>query len=155
MLLLACHRLEYTPFISSEHPDQGARSRKRTHPCRLVPITTTMTLPPVPSDTPWCIVLPRQEDALMVQAVSPQTAPELIDAPEDCALAVWQERYPDRWLLVEVTHEDDGEPLTGRLLAPAVASSLGRRLVGTERIIGVTGRSIRRGILSLPTKCPK
>ena len=56
---------------------------------------------------------------MMVQAVSTQTAPELIDASEDCALAVWQERYPDRWLLVEVTHEDDGEPLTGRLLAVA------------------------------------
>jgi hypothetical protein len=39
--------------------------------------------------------------------------------PEDCALAVWQEHYPDRWLLVEVTGEEDGEPLTGRLLAVA------------------------------------
>jgi hypothetical protein len=39
--------------------------------------------------------------------------------PEDRALAVWQERYPDSWLLVEVTGEEDGEPLTGRLLAVA------------------------------------
>jgi hypothetical protein len=34
-------------------------------------------------------------------------------------LTVWQERYPDSWLLVEVTDEEDGEPLTGRLLAVA------------------------------------
>ena len=55
----------------------------------------------------------------MLQTLANQTDPELIDASEDCMLAVWQERYPDRWLLVEVTGEDDGEPLTGRLLAVA------------------------------------
>jgi len=43
----------------------------------------------------------------------------VIHTPEDCALAVRQERYPDRWLLVEVTDEDDGEPLMGCLLAVA------------------------------------
>jgi hypothetical protein len=56
---------------------------------------------------------------MIVQTVSTQTAPEPIDTPEDCALVIWQERYPDRWLLVEVIHEDDGELLTGRLLAVA------------------------------------
>jgi hypothetical protein len=55
--------------------------------------------------------------AAMLQTLANQTAPELIDASEDCMLTVWQERYPDRWLLVEVTGEDDGDPLTGRLLA--------------------------------------
>ena len=55
----------------------------------------------------------------MLQTLATQTAPELIDTSEDCTLAGWQERYPDRWLLVEVTGEDDGEPLTGRLLAVA------------------------------------
>jgi hypothetical protein len=55
----------------------------------------------------------------MLQTLATQTDPELIDTSEDCALAVWQERYPDRWLLVEVTGEEDGEPLTGRLLAVA------------------------------------
>jgi hypothetical protein len=55
----------------------------------------------------------------MLQTLATQTDPELIDTSEDCALAVWQERYPDRWFLVEVTGEDDGEPLTGRLLAVA------------------------------------
>ena len=55
----------------------------------------------------------------MLQILAVQTDPELIDTSEDCALAVWPERYPDRWLLVEVTSEDDGEPITGRLLAVA------------------------------------
>ena len=55
----------------------------------------------------------------MLQTLANQTAPELIDASEDCPLAVWQERYPERWLLVEVTGEEDGEPRTGRLLAVA------------------------------------
>jgi hypothetical protein len=55
----------------------------------------------------------------MLQTLANQTAPELIDASEECTLTVWQERYPDRWLLVEVTGEEDGEPLTGRLLAVA------------------------------------
>ena len=55
----------------------------------------------------------------MLQTLATQTDSELIDTSEDWALAVWQERYPDRWLLVEVTGEDDGEPLTGRLLAVA------------------------------------
>jgi hypothetical protein len=55
----------------------------------------------------------------MLQTLANQTEPALIDASEDCTLAVWQERYPDRWLLVEVTGEEDGEPRTGRLLAVA------------------------------------
>ena len=55
----------------------------------------------------------------MLQTLATQTAPELIATSEDCTLAGWQERYPDRWLLVEVTGEDDGEPPTGRLLAVA------------------------------------
>jgi len=55
----------------------------------------------------------------MFQALATQTEPEVMHTPEDRVLAVWQERYPDRWLLIEVTCEDDGEPLTGRLLAVA------------------------------------
>ena len=55
----------------------------------------------------------------MGQAVVTQEEPEVINAPEECALAAWQELYPERWLLVEVTHEEDGEPLAGRLLAVA------------------------------------
>jgi len=55
----------------------------------------------------------------MLQTLANQTDPELINTSEDCMLTVWQERYPDRWLLVEVTSEEDGEPLTGRLLAVA------------------------------------
>jgi hypothetical protein len=55
----------------------------------------------------------------MLQTLATKTALEVIHTPEDCALAVWQERYPDSWLLVEITDEEDGEPLTGRLLAVA------------------------------------
>ena len=55
----------------------------------------------------------------MLQTLATRTEPELMHTPEDCALTVWQERYPDSWLLVEVTDEEDGEPLTGRLLAVA------------------------------------
>ncbi len=55
----------------------------------------------------------------MGQAVVTQTEPVVVNAPEERALAAWQDLYPDRWLLVEVSHEEDGEPLTGRLLAVA------------------------------------
>ena len=55
----------------------------------------------------------------MLQTLTNQTDLELIDTSEDCMLTVWQERYPERWLLVEVISEEDGEPLTGRLLAVA------------------------------------
>ena len=55
----------------------------------------------------------------MLQTLATQTEPEVMHTLEDRALAVWQERYPDRWLLVEVTGEEEGEPLTGRLLAVA------------------------------------
>jgi len=30
-----------------------------------------------------------------------------------------EERYPDTWLLLEVTEEDDGEPVRGKLIATA------------------------------------
>ena len=55
----------------------------------------------------------------MGQALATQTEPEVMNAPEERPLAAWQDLYPNRWLLVEVTHEEDGEPLTGRLLAVA------------------------------------
>jgi hypothetical protein len=55
----------------------------------------------------------------VLQTLTNQTDLELIDTSEDCMLTVWQERYPERWLLVEVISEEDGEPLTGRLLAVA------------------------------------
>ena len=55
----------------------------------------------------------------MLQTLATQSALKVMHTPEDCALDVWQERYPDSWLLVEVTGEEDDEPLTGRLLAVA------------------------------------
>ncbi len=55
----------------------------------------------------------------MLQVLPPETEPEVIHASEDRVLVAWQELYPERWLLLEITHEEDGEPLTGRLLAVA------------------------------------
>ena len=55
----------------------------------------------------------------MLQTVATQTEAEVMHTLEDRALVVWQERYPDHWLLIEVTSEEDGEPLTGRLRAVA------------------------------------
>jgi hypothetical protein len=57
--------------------------------------------------------------AVMAQTLVPRIEPEVIHASEDRALVVWQELYPDHWLLLEVTHEEDSEPVTGRLLAVA------------------------------------
>jgi len=31
----------------------------------------------------------------------------------------WENQYPDTWILLEVTEQDDGEPVRGRLLATA------------------------------------
>ena len=32
---------------------------------------------------------------------------------------VWEMQYPDMWILLEITQEDEGEPMCGRLLATA------------------------------------
>ena len=53
---------------------------------------------------------------MLLQTLATQTEAGVMSIPEDRALVVWQERSPDRWLLVEVTGEEDGAPLTGRLL---------------------------------------
>lgn len=34
-------------------------------------------------------------------------------------IQMWEAQYPDTWLLLEITTEDEGEPLCGRLLATA------------------------------------
>jgi len=46
----------------------------------------------------WCIVLRERRMAPMLQTLATQTEPEVMHTLEDRALAVWQERYPDRWL---------------------------------------------------------
>jgi hypothetical protein len=55
----------------------------------------------------------------MLQVLATQTDPQVINAPEERPIAAWQQLYPDRWLLIEVTQEEDGEPLAGRLIAVA------------------------------------
>jgi hypothetical protein len=54
----------------------------------------------------------------MIQTVSRQD-PEVLLTSDSRPLAVWQDLYPDQWLLIAVTHEEDGEPQTGRVLAVA------------------------------------
>ncbi len=56
----------------------------------------------------------------MLQTLPTQPAPQVINAPEECAIAEWQQLYPDRWLLLEITQEDEGEPIAGRLVAVAI-----------------------------------
>lgn len=53
----------------------------------------------------------------MVQAVRKASAPQVINAPDERPLAEWQQLYPDLWLLLEVTEEEEGEPQKARLLA--------------------------------------
>jgi len=55
----------------------------------------------------------------MLQVLTTQTDLHLMNAPEERSIAVWQQRYPDRWLLLEITQEEDGEPRAGRLLTVA------------------------------------
>lgn len=35
------------------------------------------------------------------------------------AIGEWEERYPGVWILLEVTAQDDGEPVRGKLIATA------------------------------------
>lgn len=53
----------------------------------------------------------------MVQALNKSSEPQVINAQEERSLAEWQQLYPDLWLLLEVTEEDEGEPQKGRLIA--------------------------------------
>ena len=55
----------------------------------------------------------------MLQVLTTQTDLHIINAPEERSIAAWQQLYPDRWLLLEITQEEDGEPLAGRLIAVA------------------------------------
>lgn len=55
----------------------------------------------------------------MVQTLPTQPKPQVINALEERSIAEWQQLYPDRWLLLEVTQEDESEPIAGRLVAVA------------------------------------
>ncbi|HBA38243.1 MAG TPA: hypothetical protein DCZ05_00420 [Deltaproteobacteria bacterium] len=34
-------------------------------------------------------------------------------------IRAWEKQYPDTWILLEVTQEDNGEPVRGKLIATA------------------------------------
>ena len=53
----------------------------------------------------------------MSQSLNNATEPRVINAPEERSLVEWQQLYPDLWLLLEVTEDDEGEPRKGRLIA--------------------------------------
>jgi hypothetical protein len=55
----------------------------------------------------------------MIQVVNKQAKPQVIQTQEERSLAEWQQCYPDLWLLLEVTREEEREPLAGRLIAVA------------------------------------
>ena len=53
----------------------------------------------------------------MLQTLNRSSEPQIINAQEERPLADWQQLYPDLWLLLEVTEEEEGEPQKGRLIA--------------------------------------
>lgn len=53
----------------------------------------------------------------MLQVLSKSAELKVINAQEERPLGEWQQLYPDLWLLLEVTEEDEGEPRKGRLIA--------------------------------------
>ena len=53
----------------------------------------------------------------ILQVLSKSAEPQVINAQEERPLAEWQQLYPDLWLLLEVTEEEEGEPRKGRLIA--------------------------------------
>jgi hypothetical protein len=55
----------------------------------------------------------------MIQVINKQARPQVMQTQEERSLVEWQQRYPDVWLLLEVTREEEGEPLAGRLVAVA------------------------------------
>ncbi|MFQ5853472.1 MAG: hypothetical protein ACE5JU_23175 [Candidatus Binatia bacterium] len=38
---------------------------------------------------------------------------------EERRIREWEGQYPDTWILLEVTEQDDGEPVRGKLIATA------------------------------------
>ena len=53
----------------------------------------------------------------MVQALDRSSGLQVINAQEERSLVEWQQLYPDLWLLLEVTEEEEGEPQKGCLIA--------------------------------------
>jgi hypothetical protein len=55
----------------------------------------------------------------MLQVLNKSPEPQVVNAQEERPLAEWQQLSPDLWLLLEVTEEEEWEPLKGRLIAVA------------------------------------
>jgi hypothetical protein len=52
-------------------------------------------------------------------AVEPEVTLQMINAHESAPIAEWRAAFPDAWLLLEVTREDEREVYEGKLLATA------------------------------------
>ncbi|MEN3331710.1 MAG: hypothetical protein V7641_1075 [Blastocatellia bacterium] len=55
----------------------------------------------------------------MVAIFEPGATLQMINSKESKAISEWEQLYPDRWLFIEVTREDEWEIYEGKLIATA------------------------------------
>lgn len=55
----------------------------------------------------------------MVTIFEPETTLQMVNSKESKAISEWEQLYPDRWLFIEVTREDEWEVYEGKLIAAA------------------------------------
>ncbi len=64
---------------------------------------------------------------------------------KDKAIREWEEQYPGIWILLEVTEEDDGEPVRGKLITTAPDPEGFQKVWKSHR---------KRGVLTMVTYGP-
>ena len=63
----------------------------------------------------------------------------------DKAIREWEEQYPGAWILLEVTEEDDGDPVRGKLITTAPDPEDFQKVWKSHR---------KRGVLTMVTYGP-
>jgi hypothetical protein len=58
----------------------------------------------------------------MVAIIEPKETLKTVNADESKPIAEWERLYPDLWLFIEVTREDEWEVYEGRLIVTAADS---------------------------------
>ncbi|HWC76817.1 MAG TPA: hypothetical protein VG778_05115, partial [Blastocatellia bacterium] len=58
----------------------------------------------------------------MVTVTDQKPTLKMIDSTDSKPIAEWERLYPDLWLFIEVTNEDEWEPYEGRLVCTAKES---------------------------------
>jgi hypothetical protein len=53
----------------------------------------------------------------MLQSLYEPSEPQMIESQDERPIAEWQQLYPDLWLLLEITEEDEWEIRKARLIA--------------------------------------